>query len=68
MAPFVAVDELDVRLSIQAMATTLVRMAGLSDGELAALTGIADVEEARAAVEDYCVRAGCRLVGATIPD
>ncbi len=67
LEPFVAVSELDVRLSIQAMATVVVRFAGLSDGEISALTEL-EGTAAREAIEEFCVRAGCRLVGAPIPD
>ncbi len=65
LAPFAKVSEFDARLSIQAMATMMVRFARLSDGEVASLTGL-EPAEGRAAIEDYCVRAGCRLVGAPI--
>lgn len=66
IAPFTTVAPLDVRLSIQAMATMVPRYALLSDGELTNITGL-PIEEARGVVEDYVVRAACRLVGAPEP-
>ncbi|MEM9187733.1 MAG: TetR family transcriptional regulator [Myxococcota bacterium] len=62
LTPFVDIEELDVRLSIQAMASILVRMALMSDTEIQHLTDL-DGEEARNAIEDYVVRAAKRLVG-----
>ncbi len=62
LARFVEVDDLDTRLSIQAVSTTTVRFALLSDSERAWLTGIEDTDAAKQAVEDFVVRAARRLV------
>ncbi len=62
MARFVEVDELDARLSIQAVSTMVVRFALLSDSEREWLTGVDDPDAARQEVEDFVVRASRRLV------
>ena len=66
LRPFANVADLDLRLSIQAMATMLMRFALLSETEVANITGL-ESSEARDAVEEYVVRAACRLVGAPEP-
>jgi AcrR family transcriptional regulator len=66
LAPFADADDLDLRLSIQGMSVMLMRFALLSDGEITTVTGL-DEDAARQAVEDYVVRAACRLVKAPEP-
>ncbi|MEQ8454975.1 MAG: TetR/AcrR family transcriptional regulator [Sandaracinaceae bacterium] len=57
-------DEVDLRLTIQGMASMIVRLALLSNAEVEQLTGL-DETEARARVETFVVRAAHRLVGVT---
>ena len=66
LRPFADVEDLDLRLSIQGMSTMLMRFALLSDTEIANVTGL-EADEARGEVEEYVVRAACRLVGAPEP-
>ena len=59
LAPHVEVDELELRLSIQMMAYALLRMALMSEGERAAVTGGGADDER---VEDFLVRSTLRLM------
>ncbi len=59
---FIEVDALDARLSIQAVASMIVRFALLSDSERGWLTSMEDQEASKQAVEDYVVQTARRLV------
>lgn len=61
LGPHIEVDALDARLSVQALSTTMVRFALLSDEELTWVTGLQGAA-AREVLEDYIVRAARRLV------
>ncbi len=61
LSPRVGLSEIDVRVSIQALAYTAVRMAVLSPSERENLTG-ATGEVADALIEEYVVEAACRLL------
>ena len=60
ISPRVGLSEVDVRVSIQALSFTAVRMAVLSPGERESLTG-ATGEAAEALIEEHVVEAACRL-------
>lgn len=61
LAPRVALDETELRLSIQSLVSMFIRMALLSDGERENLTGRTG-DEAEAAVEAHVVAAALRLL------
>lgn len=61
LAPQVALDEAELRLSIQSLVSMLIRMALLSEGERESLTGQTG-EDAQAAVEAHVVAAAVRLL------
>ncbi len=61
LSPRLGLSELDIRVSIQALSYSTVRMALLSPGELESLTG-ATGADAEAQIEASMVEAACRLL------
>ncbi len=61
LLPHVTVSELDVRLAVQMMAYSAIRMALMSESERQAVAGL-EGAEADAVIEDFVVRAACRMV------
>lgn len=61
LLPHVRVSELDVRLAVQMMAYGAIRMALMSESERRSVAGLSG-QAADDAVEDFVVRAACRIV------
>jgi len=61
LSPQVALDETELRLSIQSLVSLLIRMALLSEGERESLTGVTG-PDAEAAVQAHVVAAALRLL------
>ena len=62
LRPHVTVAERDVRLAVALFAASLFRLAGMSSGEAARLTETETSADADRVLEEYLVRAACRLV------
>ncbi len=58
LEPHVEIDHQEMRLTIQLVATSIIRMALLSPGERIALTGSDD----EGAIQEFVERAACRLI------